>query len=426
MLRPTAFRTAALLPFLAIPALAQYSISKIAIQGAAPYTEAEVLQVSGLQPGQRMTHNSLADAAQHLLNTGVFADAEVSLAGAGLARTVVIDLKPLPANSLAPASFTNLVWWTPAELDAQLRQRVPFYRGGIPPAGNLSDSVNAALTAMLATKGIHATVSNAPVQPTDDYPQLTWQFSIDNPSVRLASVHLTGTPPTLASAMQRSIDHATYSPYNEGLSGQTLEDLLLAPLRNAGYLDAKLTNASRTVAPASSDYAVSYSATVEPGEPFRIATLTWQSTPIYSADAFTHDAKLHASDLASQHLLLATEQSIVNAYLHLGYLDAYIDAHPQQNSSTHTISYTLQIVPGEIYRLQTITPLNLSPAARKDFDFGWQLKPGAPYDPLYAASFLTKNTALRNLAGYTAAFQAAADPQTHLVDLTIDFIRTGQ
>ena len=72
-----------------------------------------------------------------------------------------------------------------------------------------------------------------------------------------------------------------------------------------------------------------------------------------------------------------------------------------------------------------MTPLNLSASAQKDFDFGWLLKPGAAYDPLYTANFLTSNTALRNLAGYTASFQAAADSQTHLVDLTINFIRTG-
>jgi outer membrane protein insertion porin family len=89
------------------------------------------------------------------------------------------------------------------------------------------------------------------------------------------------------------------------------------------------------------------------------------------------------------------------------------------------VTYSLQVTPGEIYHLKSVTPLNLSTAAQKDFDFGWLLKPGAAYDPLYTANFLTNNTALRNLAGYTASFQAAADSQTHLVELTINFIRTG-
>ncbi len=400
---------------------AQYSIQKIEIHGAAPYTDDEVLQVSGLRPGQMMSHDSLGNAAQHLLDTGVFMDAAIQLAGPGTARTVLVELKPLPASSLVPATFANLIWWTPAELDTTLRQRVPFYRGGIPPAGNLPDSIDAALTSMLAEKGVHGTVVNASVAPSNTHPQPSWEFRLDDPSVRLASATLTGTPAALASSMQRVIQHLSGSHYDD----RALADQLLSPLRDAGYLDAQLTSIAATVEPATSGYAVRYTATVVPGDIFRVTAISWQPTTIYAQDAFTHDAKLHNGDLASQKSLLETEQAILNAYLHLGYLDAYVDAHPQKDAATHTVNYSLQVTPGEIYHLKSVTPLNLSAPAQKDFDFGWLLKPGAAYDPLYTANFLTNNTALRSLAGYTASFQAAADSQTHLVDLTINFIHAG-
>lgn len=402
-------------------AFAQYSIRTIEIHGAAPYTDDEILLVSGLRPGQMMTHNSLGNAAQHLLDTGVFADASIELTGTGMARTVVIELKPLPISSLAPATFANFVWWSPAELDAALRKAIPLYRGGIPPAGNLPDTIDASLVSMLAAKGVHATVSNESVAPTNLHPQLSWEFRLDDPTVRIASINLTGTPAALDPAMQRIIQHITGYPYNL----RSVADALLSPLRNAGFVDAQVTNIATAPEPASSGYAVRYTTAVVPGEPFHVSTIAWQPTSIYAQEAFTHDAKLHPGDLASQKSLLQTEQSILNAYLHLGYLDAYIDAHPQTDAAAHTVSYLLSVTPGEIYHLKSVTPLNLSPAAQKDFDFGWQLKPGAVYDPTYTATFLTNNTALRNLAGYTASFQAAADTNTHLVDLTINFIRTG-
>ncbi|HZQ42004.1 MAG TPA: POTRA domain-containing protein [Acidobacteriaceae bacterium] len=406
---------------LSTAALAQYSIQKIDIHGAAPYTETEVLAVSGLQPGQRMSHDSLGNAAQHLLDTGVFGDASIELTGSGMARTVVISLKPLPPSSFVPATFANFAWRTPTELDAALRQRVPFYRGGIPPAGNLPDSINAALTAMLAEKGVHGTVSNASVPPTNLHPQLTWEFRVDDPAVRLGSLSLSGTPAAFVAAMQRIAQHLSGSPFND----RAVADQILAPLHDAGYIDAQLTNVSTTLEPATSGYTVRYAATVVPGDVFHVNTIAWQPTPIYAEDAFAHDAKLHSGDIASQKSLLETEQAILNAYLHLGYLDAFVDAHPQKDATAHTVSYSLQITPGEVYHVKSVTPLNLSAPAQKDFDFGWLLKPGTAYDPLYTASFLTQNTALRNLAGYTASFQAAADSQTHLVDLTINFVRTG-
>ena len=425
-MRTITLRLVSFLTFFALTfstrAFAQYSIQKIEIHAAAPYTEAEVLEVSGLRPGQMMSHDSLGNAAQHLLDSGVFADASIELTGSGTARTVLIELKPLPPASFVPAIFANLAWWTPAELDAALRQRVPFYRGGVPPAGNLPDSINAALIAMLADKGVHGTLSNASVAASNAHPQPTWEFRLDDPSVRLASATLTGTPAALAPSMQRVIQHLSGSPYSD----RAIADQLLAPLRDAGYLGAALTNIGTTVEPTTSGYAVRYTATVVPGDIFHVTTIAWQSTAIYAQDAFTRDAKLHNGDLASQKSLLETEQAILNAYLHLGYLDAYVDAHPQKDAAAHTVSYSLQITPGEIYHVKTVTPLNLSTAAQKDFDFGWLLKPGAVYDPIYAANFLTNNTALRNLADYTASFQAAADSETHLVDLTIKFLRAGR
>lgn len=415
---------APLLLAFSISAFAQYSIQKIVIHGGAPYTDSEVLAVSGLQPGQMMSHNSLGNAAQHLLDTGVFADAAIELTGTGLARTVQIELKPLPVSALARATFANFPWWTPAELDAALGKSVPFYRGGIPPAGNLPDSVSAALTSMLLEKGVHGTVSNGPAQPTNSHPQLTWHFHIDDPPIRLSGIHLHGEiPPAVVSMLQQLVSHAAGAPYNEAPGG--IEDFVLLPLRDAGYVNAQLTNLTRTATAGGSGYTVDLTATVMPGELFHVSSMSWQPTPIYPQEAFAHDAALHVADVASYKGLLQTEQVIVNAYLHLGYLDAYVDAHAHTDDAAHTVGYALSITPGEIYHVKTVTPVNLPATAQQDFDRGWLLKPGTVYDPIYVQHFLTNNTALRNLAGYTAGFQAAADPQTHLVDLTINFIHAG-
>jgi outer membrane protein insertion porin family len=408
----------------AVPALAQYSIRNIEIHGAAPYTEAAILTVSGLQPGQRMSHDSLANAAQHLLDTGVFADAAIELTGTGLSRTVQIELKPLPESALVPATFSNFPWWTSAELDAALRKAVPFYRGGIPPAGNLPDSVDAALTSMLAAKGVQATVTNGSVAQTNAHPDATWDFHIESPAVRVGAVHLRGALPSGAvAAMQRVVNRSAGMRFDENADG--LAYMLVAPLQDVGYVDAELTDVRWTVSAAGSGYSVDYTGTIVAGDVFHVANVAWQPTTIYGQDAFIHDATLHSGDVASEDALLRTEAAIVMAYQHLGYLDAYVDAHPQKDAAAHTVSYALSVTPGEIYHLKSVTPVNLSAAAQQDFDRGWLLKPGAVYDPLYTAKFLTSNTALRNLAGYRASFQAAADSQTHLVDLTINFVRAG-
>jgi outer membrane protein assembly factor BamA len=415
---------AALLCLTSLPVLAQYTVGKVVIRGGAPYTDAELAAVSGMQAGQMLGHDSLAMAAQHLLDTGVFDDTEVSLSGDGKARTVVFALKTTPLAKMMPASFANFVWWTPDQLTAAIHSRVPLYRGRLPDAGNLPDLVQGALTQMLAAKGIKATVSHATVEPTSAHPVRVVDFRIDAPSVHLQSATLSGAPPELAADMQRATTRFAGWAYNEGLTGDTLEDRLLAPLRKAGYIAAALDDIHRDPAVTADRISVAYSAHVQPGAVYKVSAIDWSATPVFSADDFAHNAKLHAGDIASQPALQQTEGSIVAVYRAKGYLDAFIEAAPKLDAA-HTVAYTLSANPGEQYHLHSVTPLNLSEAARHDFDAGWRLKPGDVYDEHYVATFLTSNTALRNLAGYTASFQADADPQTHLVDLTINFVVTG-
>jgi outer membrane protein assembly factor BamA len=412
-----------------LPARAQYSIAKIVFHNPGPYTTAELQAVAGLQPGQSLLHDSLVNAATHLLNTGLFSDAQIDLAGTGTVRNVVIDLKPIPLDKLLPASYENLVWFTPDELATGIHALVPLYRGVASDAGNLPDDIQSALHQMLAAKGITATLSHTIVEPTNRHPVRVVAFSIQQPTVTLGSVHLSmlGAPDATAAlspALQKAANIATRATFNEGLSGLTLADILLSPARNAGYIDATLDSIQRTAAASPSDahiYAVTYTARIVTGDAYKLSTLTWNPTPAYSAADFTRDTKLHPGDSVNASALAVTEAAISTAYLSHGYMDIYILSHPTPDAAAHTVAYTLEPIPGDIYHLKTVTPTGLSPEALQEFNTAWQMKPGEPYNARYVAEFIHANTALPHLSTYSGGFQAAADPQTHLVDLTIAF-----
>ena len=53
------------------------------------------------------------------------------------------------------------------------------------------------------------------------------------------------------------------------------------------------------------------------------------------------------------------------------------------------------------------------------------MNPGDPYDVTYLESFLLKNTAIQSLRGLSAKYKAISDPNTHLVDLTVTFVKGG-
>ena len=411
----------------ALPAAAQYTIASVVFHNPAPYTDAELLAASGLKIGQPLAHDSLVNAAHNLLDTGLFDDAQINLTGQTKARTVVFDLKPIPLSKLLPISFENLVWFTPEELAEGLHTRVPLYHGVASDAGNFPDTLQTALQQMLTEKSITATLSHAIIEPTTLHPLRVVDFTVDKPQIHLATVHLSFSgPPGSASALtpglQQAVNKATRTPFNEGLSGITLEDLLLAPARNAGYLTARLDSTQRTVAASDNGLAVTYTTRLVSGDPYKISALTCAPTPIYSAADFTRDDTLHPGDLANAAALANIELSIEVSYRAHGYLDAYLLPSPTLDDTTHTVTYTLRTIPGDVYHLKSVTPLHLSPEAQKEFDAGWLMKPGDVYNESYITGFIRSNTALLHLATYTASFQSAADPTTHQVDLTINFI----
>lgn len=103
-------------------------------------------------------------------------------------------------------------------------------------------------------------------------------------------------------------------------------------------------------------------------------------------------------------------------------MDAYLAVTPTLDTTAHTVSYALHAVPGSQYHLKSVTVTGLAPDARQQFDSAWTMKPGDLYNEPYIQHFLNANTALLKLNNYAGSYQASADPNTHLVDLSITFV----
>jgi outer membrane protein insertion porin family len=417
-------------------------VDKIVIHGGAPYTDAELNAVSGLQSGQMLSHDSLANAAQHLLDTGLFDDTQVSLSPGGKARTVIFELKPYPVSNLLRASFANFVWLTPDEIAKGLTARVPLYRGVCSDAGTFCDSIDAGLTQLLADKGVTATVSHAIVEPSSADPTRHVVFRVSKPQVHFGVINLTGGPAALQPDLKALVARLSVAPYSS-----TVASLLLSPLQNAGYLKATLDDVQITPTPDARGIAVNYSAHINEGSVYKIATFSSDAPPPdtsaaqaraarYAAGLRAHGMAINApsfgpppapkpGDVASAKIVMAIQAAAVADLRSKGYLDAYVDPSAKFDETAHTVAYALHAVPGEQYRLKSVTPNNLSPEALEEFQRAWRMKPGDIYNADYVQHLIDDNEDMKQLARYTASFQASADPQTHLVDLTINFFPTA-
>lgn len=416
--------TCALVCLAATPALAQYTLKKIVFEGVTPYTQAALEAASGLKPGDHANNETLQQAAQKLSDTGAFGNLQVTFDGPANAISIIFKITPLDPSHQLTVTFDNLIWFTPGELEAGLRARVPLFAPILPESGNLQDAVQTALADMLKEKGVAATLTHDIFEPSAEHPVRIVAYRVQTPTILLHNINLTGVSSEFAASIHEIAGKITGRPFNEGAEKLTTAETLLAPYLKAGYLNAELTG--RTLTPTASSPSridVDLAAAVNAGVPFHVGAIMWAGSPQMSSQAFAAASPLRTGNLATPINLAKSVDLLAAAYRKQGYADVLVSPKPAIDVAANRVSYTFTIVPGEIYRIRTLTPLNLTSAQQSDFSRAWTLKTGDVFNSEYITNFLQQNTALRSFDGYSATFKAIRDPESRLVDVTVIFSR---
>ena len=404
----------------------QYTVKNLVFDGETPYSQSALEAASGLKPGETISKSDLQAASQRLVDTGAFEDLQSSLNGPVKAISVIFKIKGVDPSRMLTATFDNFVWFEPSELTSELQKAVPLFDGTVPEAGNQADAIVTALKKMLAAKGVDATVTFEPVAPSPSQPLRLAEFHVAKPSVRFHSLTISGAAPRFTDSMNKLSTTAPGQLYYEGLVPVSVSNVLLSVYRGAGYQASKLASLTRKVA--SSDglaVGVDVAATIEPGDVYHLSHLDWSGSPMMSAEGFAAEAEIHPGDVASQRALLVSLRKLEAAYRNKGYIDVVVTATPQLDTASHQVAFTIAAIPGEQYKLHQVTPVGLSEAQQQDFNMAWKMNPGDIFNEGYVASFLTNNSAISSLNGYSAGFKTIANPDAHTVDLIMTFVKGG-
>jgi outer membrane protein assembly factor BamA len=402
-----------------------YTASKIVFNNPGPYSQAQLESVVAMHHGTSFTADGLGLAAQRLVDTGFFFNVGATLAGDVTKAQVLFDIKPVDRSMMLHVGFENFVWLTHAEIEDLLRARSPLFLDYLPENSPLVDTFAGAISDALAAKDIPATISHVTVEPTMLHPERVLEFRIAKPVIHVANVKLAGVTTDLTPLVQQSVNAAARNPYNDGLAGQTTQDRILAPLFDAGYIQASLSGVSVAPTMADGTASVVLNATLSSGDIYRVSGIEFPGSPLLSAEAFAATAKLHVGDVASRALLFQTLAPLDAAYRRQGYMDVIVEARPKADAATRQVAYSVSVKPGEQYRIHDITADHLDPAASDAFDRSFQMKQGDLYNPEYVTEYLKYKTAPEGLKEYAATFKAYANPNNHTVDLVLSFARAA-
>ncbi len=394
-----------------------YPIVDLKANGSQRYKADDILRVTGLEKGKATSLDSVRNAAQLLVNTGVFLEVRYSHTVAREGMNVTFEVKDKPADQYLKCDFNNLVWFTEPELAAALRAELPLYDGTLPAGGGSSDQAAAVIEKMLAKKNVHTHVSALEESRAQGKPIDSVAFQLEDVKVYIAAFHFTGVTPALEAELQKSAASGIGRQFDRTWVDNFAKDRLVNIYRSHGYLrvnfdpstvsDVVVTDAATTVVPVLN---------------------------VHEGLAYTFTgAKLMGNQKKSSEVLLALVKSplekpldgvqfdkeiqkIKLVYDDDGYFKAKVEPKPLFDDANKTVAFEVQVSEGDRYTMGKLEVEGVSDRALTTLREAWKMRDGEPYRKTYTLQFVLN---FKFSAPVRFRFEETPEEETHTVDVTI-------
>lgn len=397
-----------------------FTMQQILFKGTRAFTNEQLLSALAMKVGGSYTQQDLVDAANKLVNSGMFAQVSYRFS----ATSAEFDLAD--NAHLVPLRFENCVWMTDEQMIAKLKNRVPLFIGEISEDGTLADDIGKQIEAVLSEDGVKAKVQYTPFLENSAVKAIN--YTIIDPRIEVSAIRFVGASPQIAKALDDASKKIPGKEYSRALLPST-EDATLKPvLQENGYLRSHFgdPSLSLTGAPGDPIARVQLTVPVEEGTQYRIASLSVKGDDPVALEASKRLSEFKTGDVANMTTFRAELSRLGGAYLASGHMNAKVKAEPVFDETAHTVSFDIELVPGEVYKLSKLDLQGLDDTQKAKLLTIWKLTPGDAYDSTYAPTFLKKNQSkLGFLNGYSLAWTQKVNDDTKNVELFVFFRRPG-
>jgi outer membrane protein assembly factor BamA len=398
----------------------QYPIAELRATGSQFYEEADILSYSGLTVNndRAVSLEAVKDAAAKIANSGVFKTVSYQHTKMPGGMKVVFLVADNDEDQFIPANFENIVWYSPEELAAQVHQRVPLFRTHVSLSGTITKEVTDAIADILAQRGVKAHVSAEPFTRNSGTPD-EMRFVIDDRNIVIGRAEVTGAAPEFASQMQTILKKLEGKPYVRS----TVRDFSDRELRKLyyakGYIKAQFGDPKHSViADETGDTKVLVSIPVIEGRIYKLTGATWSGNRLMRPAELERYVHFFPGLAMNGDLLDFEIRKLREAYAQRGYMHMTLEAKPTFDDAAGTVAYQMIINEGDQFRMGEIEVAGLSKPEAEKLLSAWKIRPGDPFDSVYAARFAA-SVMLDDGAAYSIEQSEGEQPQT--VDIT--FVR---
>lgn len=364
-------------------------LGRIEFIGLRRLTQEQALGVSGLQTGDPFNEDAMDDAAQRLVDSGLFARLGYRVKSSGDQVTVTFQVEE--AERTAQIVFDNFVWFNEEELFAAIRRDVPYFNGTAPGSGSTVDAIAKALQRLLEEKKVPGRVEYLSADLSQG---LSYLFSVKGIELPVCSLHFPGAAGISEDELRKASKQLSESDYSK-TSTATFAAITLFPLyRHLGRLRAKFGEPSAALETADSPGCkggLSLTVPVEEGAVYSWEKAQWSGNQSLSAEELDAALGMKSGEVADGLKIDKGLQSVAKAFGHKGYIAARVKPATEFDDADKRVTFKLNVAEGPQYHMGNLTILGLAPGEVERIKEKWTLPPGAVYDAAYVEDFIKQS-----------------------------------
>jgi outer membrane protein assembly factor BamA len=371
------------------PAAGGAPLREVHVDGAKALTEAQIIALSGLQTGSQVGKDDLQAAADHLVQSGLFAKVNFNFLTRGGGVIVTYHVEESPR---LPVYFDNIPWFADSELADAIRKTFPYFDGTLPEGGAAVDRAADAVKELLSSRGMQAAVEHA-VIPNPLGEGNVQEFRIEGAAPQIASVEFSDPSVLESKAVQLHLSEIRGKAYSRMAIDLFLTEAIRPVYLQQGYLRVKLGPPEvRLTGNPNQKFPdkIPVYVPVVPGPLFRWKEVHWTGNTKLSEFTLSGLLGAKSGDVANGMQLEEGWDRIREEYGHLGYLEAKLDPVATYDDQAHTVSYAVSIHEGIQYNFGKIVLTGLSLAAERKLYAAWPIASTNLFDKTKFEELLVK------------------------------------
>lgn len=396
-----------------------YQIKTIHFKGDSEHTEAELSAAADIKKGATLTMPQINEHTQLLTDTGMFQNVAFKFNS----QDLVYELTPV--TDLYTLRLENLPLGIGTGLDERLHTRLPLYHGKVPASGSMLDGVQKELEDELAASGVKATVAVTPYTDITSGKVTAMSFAITDPEVEVGQIQVQGVSAAYADKVKAVLAKSSGTAYSFDGSISQLQTNLANFYGAQGYLEPKIQAIAQTGTVMDTNaIRIPIVVTIEEGMQYKLASVQLAPGLVISQADFDKSSGLHPGEVVSLVKLRSSWEFLARQYHNRGYITAEIHPVATYDRAQQTVSYSVSVDPGPVYRTGKVRVRNVSDELRDMAMAALKLPPGEPFNEGAIRSMTATHDVYpafeRIIPKYNLSYTLTRHDDVHTVDVDIN------